>query len=221
MSSASSCWRLPSPRRWWRSCTVLPLIGTVLWQRAILPLTFGIAVLAGVGMDALVRSPGDRAVRRWAGGGFAVVALVLVGLWVFGRGDLPADQATIRAKSFIWPAVETALGIGVVVALTWMHRRSDAAGDPQGIVACHGGSTGRSCAAGMRDGLPRRCRRSVVDVELDAVRVDTERGGAEERCGFVSGGARWLVVLSPTRPRHTRERPGRVRGSGAGVCTIR
>ncbi len=43
-----------------------------------------------------------------------------------------ADQATIRAESFIWPAVETALGLGVVVALTWMHRRSDTAGDPQG-----------------------------------------------------------------------------------------
>jgi hypothetical protein len=109
----------------------LPLIGTVLWQRAILPLAFGIAVLAGVGMDALVRSPGDRAVRRWMGGGFAVVALVLVVLWAFGRGDLPADQATIRAQSFIWPAVETAVGIGAVALLTWAHRRRDMASDAQ------------------------------------------------------------------------------------------
>ena len=60
-----------------------------------------------------------------------MVALLLVGLWAFGRGDLPATEATIRAESFIWPAVETAVGLGVVVALTWMHRRSDTAGDPQ------------------------------------------------------------------------------------------
>jgi hypothetical protein len=111
----------------------LPLIGTILWQRAILPLTFGLAVLAGVGMDVLVRSPDSRAVRRWVGGGFAVVALVLVVLWALGRGDLPADESTIRAESFIWPAVETALGIGVVAALTWMSRRSHTAGDPHGL----------------------------------------------------------------------------------------
>ncbi len=110
----------------------LPLIGTVLWQRAILPLSFGVAVLAGVGMDALVRAHADRAVRRWAGGGFAAAALLLIGIWVFGRGDLPADQATIRAQSFIWPAVETAVGLGVVAALTWLHRRPDRAGDPDG-----------------------------------------------------------------------------------------
>jgi hypothetical protein len=110
----------------------LPLVGTVLWQRAILPLTFGMAVLAGVGMDALVRAHSLRAVRRWAGGGFAVAALLLVGLWIFGRGDLPPDEATIRAESFIWPAIETALGIAVVGALVWMHRRSDKKDHPEG-----------------------------------------------------------------------------------------
>jgi hypothetical protein len=110
----------------------LPLIGTVLWQRAILPLSFGVAVLAGVGMDALVRAHADRGVRRWAGGGFAAAALLLIGIWLFGRGDLPVDQATIRAESFIWPAVETAVGLIVVAALTWLHRRPDAAGDPHG-----------------------------------------------------------------------------------------
>ena len=109
----------------------LPLIGTLLWQRAILPLAFGLAVLAGVGMDALVRDPSGRAVRRWVGGGFGVMALVLVGLWAFGRGVLPAHQSAIRAQSFIWPAVETAVGLGVVAALTWMHRRSVAGGHPE------------------------------------------------------------------------------------------
>ena len=124
----------------------LPLIGTVLWQRGILPLTFGIAVLAGIGMDALVRSWDSRAVRRWAGGGFAVVALVLIVLLLFGRGDLPADQAAIRAKSFIWPAVETAVGLGVVVALTWIHRRSNSDGGSRGS---SGATAGRLAGASL------------------------------------------------------------------------
>ena len=109
----------------------LPLIGTVLWQRAILPLTFAVAVLAGVGMDALVHAHGDRGVRRWAGAGFAATGLLLVGLWVFGRGGLLGQDATIRAESFIWPALGTALGLVVVAALTWVHRRSVRAGRPE------------------------------------------------------------------------------------------
>ncbi len=107
----------------------LPLVGTVLWQRAILPLAFGIAVLAGIGFDAVVRGHGERSVRRWAGGGFGVAALVLVALWAFGRGDLPEPLASIRAESFIWPAVGTVVGLGAVAALTWMHRRSNASED--------------------------------------------------------------------------------------------
>ncbi len=122
----------------------LPVIGTVLWQRAILPLAFGIAVLAGVGMDALVRSHGDRAVRRWAGSGFAAVALLLVGIWVFGRGDLSGHEATIRAESFIWPAVETAVGLGVVVVLMWVHRHSQSVGPSESRRATVGRAAGVS-----------------------------------------------------------------------------
>jgi hypothetical protein len=110
----------------------LPLVGTVLWQRAILPLTFGVSVLAGVGLDAIVRAHEERAVRRWAVGGFVVAALLLVGLWVFGRGDLTLDEATIRAESFIWPAIGTAVGLTVIVALIWVHRRSRKKGCREG-----------------------------------------------------------------------------------------
>jgi hypothetical protein len=106
----------------------LPFVGTVLWQRAILPVAFGVAVLAGVGMDALVREHSNRAVRRWAGGGFVVAALLLAGLWLFGRGDLPTDEASIRTESFIWPTIATAVGIAVIGTLAWLHNRSDKAG---------------------------------------------------------------------------------------------
>ncbi len=104
----------------------LPLVGTVLWQRAIMPLAFAVAVLAGVGMDVLVRSHNQQAVRRWIGGGFAASAMLLVVLWVFGRGHLPADEATIRARSFIWPVIQITVGLAVVGALVLANRHSKA-----------------------------------------------------------------------------------------------
>jgi len=111
----------------------LPVIGHVLWHRSLLPMSFAIAVLAGVGMDLLVRRGADRAVRYWAGAGFAAVALVLVALWVLGRGHLPPTEAAIRARSFVWPTIEAIVGLVVVGALTLVSRhrlsRDDGAGN--------------------------------------------------------------------------------------------
>lgn len=101
----------------------LPVIGTILWQRALMPLVFGLVVLAAVGMNTLVRAHDQRAVRTWAAGGFAAAALALVVLCVAGRGQLPPAEASARASSFLWPAVETAVGLGVVGVLAWSHRR--------------------------------------------------------------------------------------------------
>jgi hypothetical protein len=101
----------------------LPLIGTVLWQRAILPVAFGVAVLAGVGMDALLRAHDQRALRRWLGGGFGVAAVLLAVVWLFGHGDLAAGDAGIRARSFIWPAAVTVVGLMVVAVLVLVARR--------------------------------------------------------------------------------------------------
>ena len=89
-------------------------------------------------------------------------------------------------------------------ALTWMHRRRTTDWWPSGLVACQSWPAGWGCAAGLRDGLSRRRRRTVVDVDLHTVRVDTRHGGAEERRGFVSGGARRLAVLPAARPRAYR-----------------
>ncbi len=100
----------------------LPSVGGVLWVRALMPMSLAIAVLAGVGIDVLVRSHHERTVRSWLGAGFAVAAVVLALLWVFGRGHLPPAEAAIRAKSFIWPAIETTLGLVVVGTLTLMQR---------------------------------------------------------------------------------------------------
>jgi hypothetical protein len=101
----------------------LPVLGTVLWQRAILPLAFGLAVLAGVGLDAVVREWSNPTVRRRLGWSFAGVAAVIAGVWLFYRGSLPPAESAIRSDSFIWPLVGVVVGIGVVFALAWAGRR--------------------------------------------------------------------------------------------------
>ena len=84
----------------------LPVVGTLLWQRGILPMAFGLAVLSGVGLDVLVREHHKPVVRRWAIGGFLAAAGVLIILWIVGRGHLSSSDAAIRDRSFWWPAVQ-------------------------------------------------------------------------------------------------------------------
>jgi hypothetical protein len=98
-------------------------LGGVLWYRAVAPMALGLAVLAGVGTDVLVRAGTRADVRRWLGAGFGAAGLVLGALWLFGRGHLPRVEATFRSKSFIWPAVATFVGLAVWLWLSWAHRR--------------------------------------------------------------------------------------------------
>jgi len=49
---------------------------------------------------------------------------LLVVLWLVGRGSLSLANARIRQASFIWPAVETLVGLIVVGGLVWVARRS-------------------------------------------------------------------------------------------------
>ncbi len=102
----------------------LPVVGTILWQRALLPLVFGLVVLSGFGLDALVRHHDRRAVRRWARGGFAVAIILLAALWLWGRGALSPAEASIRSASFAWPLAASAVGLAVVVGLSVANRRS-------------------------------------------------------------------------------------------------
>jgi hypothetical protein len=91
---------------------------SVAWHRTVQPMVLALAVLAGVGMDALVRSHAERPVRRWTGSTFAGTGVVVGLVWLFGRGRLPPFEAAVRARSFIWPAIETVLGLAVVFALS-------------------------------------------------------------------------------------------------------
>ncbi len=103
------------------------LLGSVQWHRALLPLDFALAVLAGVGTDVLVRTHAERSTWRCLTVTSGAVALILVAIFAFGRGALPADEAATRARSFIWPGVQCAVVLAVVGALVVASRRASAA----------------------------------------------------------------------------------------------
>ena len=102
----------------------VPRLGDVSWARALLPLAFALAVLGGMGIDAVVRSYNQRAVRYWMGGGFVVSGGILVALWALGRDHLTSAETTIRDKSFIWPSVDTLVGLLLVGTLILVRSRS-------------------------------------------------------------------------------------------------
>jgi Bacterial membrane protein YfhO len=102
----------------------LPLVGQTWWNRSLIPLAFCLAMLAGVGLDAVMRGSERRRAARWALGTFGAIAVILGLVWLFGRGNLPAYAEHVRAVSFVWPAVSTAIGLAVFAAMMVVYRRS-------------------------------------------------------------------------------------------------
>ena len=91
----------------------LPAIGPIAWNRALLPMAFALAVLAGVGVDDLARRH-DRLSRRAARIAFAALGAVLLLVWGVGRGHPPPVEAAIRNHSLRWPALAALAGVAVV-----------------------------------------------------------------------------------------------------------
>jgi hypothetical protein len=102
----------------------LPFIGHSWWARSLIPLAFCLAILGSIGLDAVLRRSEQQKAARWALGSFGAIAVLLVLVWLFGRGRLPAYSAHIRAESFVWPAVSTALGLAVFGTLVVVARQS-------------------------------------------------------------------------------------------------
>jgi hypothetical protein len=94
------------------------------WHLGLVVVSFVIAVLAGFGIDALIRSPRDWTIRVWSASGFAVSGLVIAALWVIGRGSLTPEATRLRSESFIWPTILTVVGLVVMAALSRGSRRT-------------------------------------------------------------------------------------------------
>jgi len=95
----------------------IPLVGTVSWWRALMPLALALAVLAGSGIDAIVRQTHHTRSARWLGAGFGSAAVVLAALWLFDRGGLHGNRLAVRDASFVWPVACVLVGIVVAAAL--------------------------------------------------------------------------------------------------------
>ncbi len=94
----------------------LPLIGGSWWGRSFIALTFCISMLAGIGLDGVLRSSERRRAGRLALGAFAVVAGVLALIWL--------TAGHVRAGSFLWPGICTAVGLAASGTLVLADRRS-------------------------------------------------------------------------------------------------
>jgi hypothetical protein len=94
----------------------VPKINDINWSRCLMALSLAIAVLAGAGIDAIIRSSRERAVRITLLGGFGVGAIWLAGVWLIGRnggvsGYLSHYEMHVRDLSFVWPAVGAIVGL--------------------------------------------------------------------------------------------------------------
>ena len=111
----------------------VPAAEGLTWHRALVPMSFALAVLAGIGMHVFVRQREEGSVWSALGIGFGVIAVLLGALWLFGRGHLPPIESDTRARSFVWPAIDTAIGLAVLATLavlrTRQHGRVSAAAD--------------------------------------------------------------------------------------------
>lgn len=181
----------------------LPFLRSVHWHRSLVLLEFALAVLAGVGLDVLVRHPSRRALLRWAGGGFGVTTVVLGALWIAGRANLTTADITVR-KQVSCKACDRERGrTAGCRGLCTSERSREQAVRGEGIRLGQSWSPGRGGPAGLRGGIPARCGSAACIVELPVLCADAGRGVAEElsrRIGGLNG--RWIVlrVCLPTPP---------------------
>ena len=95
----------------------LPVVSTIDWHRDLMMLSLCVAVLAGVGVDALAREWSTRSTRRLVTAMLASFVVLLGTLWVAGSGGLSPQDAGFRRESLLWPLATTAASLLVVVAL--------------------------------------------------------------------------------------------------------
>jgi hypothetical protein len=93
----------------------VPQAGGVLWYRALIPLDFVLAVLAGLGLHEFLewRKNGRGAVimTTWVWSAAAVLVLVLFLRFLGQMHRLTPGGASERLESFVWPALEVTVGL--------------------------------------------------------------------------------------------------------------
>ncbi|HUI02857.1 MAG TPA: hypothetical protein VLZ77_04910, partial [Acidimicrobiales bacterium] len=87
--------------------------GAVRWHRSDILLALAVAVLAGMGGDAVAHAWRAARTRAWLAGGFAAGAVVLGATWLLADGGLSPADHTIRTQSLAWPAASVAVGLVV------------------------------------------------------------------------------------------------------------
>ena len=156
----------------------IPLVQTIDWHRDLMTLGLCGAVLAGVGMDVLVRTGHEKATQVQ----FAVLLtgglLFLALLWLVGAGGLSQVDATLRRSSFKWPLITgaAALVLVAVLAAAVIERTGCAVtGSPAAARPPDGGPVHWCRSSGARDHLPRGIRGSAVVVEPERHHTDSRR----------------------------------------------
>lgn len=178
----------------------LPVLGRVSSLRALMPMALALAVLCGFGLDLVVRSSEARKAGRWLGVGFGIAALALLGTWLFGGGGLGPVNASVRAHSFIWPAIETFVGLGAAGFLIWAggsaaglasgsHRveRTRDLGRSDNTIT---GNDRRPRRAGRADCVSRQFRRHDGAIEPELVSPDAGGPGPRPDGWIGDGGVR-------------------------------
>jgi hypothetical protein len=101
----------------------IPLVQTVDWHRDLMTLGLSVAILAGIGIDALVRSGARKSTQLLLASTLSGGLLLLLVLMLVGPLGLSQFDARLRRASLEWPLVTGGLALVVVVGLAvWTSR---------------------------------------------------------------------------------------------------
>lgn len=123
----------------------VPGLEAVRFPRILVFWEFSIAMLAGAGLDVLVRFSDRRRVLLVSGAAFLVAGLVLAVSVAVG----PSDTVYARGQ-IVWAVAGVLLGLGLVAALAFVrrhNRRSEEVGNA--VPAAQGGAPGSSWITGI------------------------------------------------------------------------
>jgi hypothetical protein len=94
----------------------IPLVQTIDWHRDLMTVGLCFAILAGVGMDVLIRAGQRRSTHLLLGGPVAVGVLLLLVLWLTAGSGLSPFDATLRRNSLEWPLITGGIALAAIAA---------------------------------------------------------------------------------------------------------